>query len=336
LMLYRDGELSILAAHGYSVPSGNGKFNSFLKGTYSFPPTLNNRGQIAFVANLRETTGGSSDNEGVFLAEKDKITEVVRKGEFVPGGNGRFRTFYNYVAFNDIGTVVFIADLTGTTGGTSDDSGIFMARDGQITTLARKGQAPPEGNGAFFAFNAFGLYSYPVLNERNDVAFFAYLSGSSSGNGDNTGIYFVSPDQSMQTVVREGQSVAGRKIIELAAEGGFLSIPNPGGGEGFNDNGEIAFAAISAAGPAIYHWTKSSPESIGSVALAEGNLVISMTVSAGSTNYIQAASSLNPAQGAFTDISGPIFSQTGARFTTNYLVPIINGTSRYFRSRRAP
>ena len=62
----------------------------------------------------------------------------------------------------------FTASLNGTSGGSTDNSGIFRGSGGNITQIARRGQAAPDANGTFSSFGR------PMLNNSGDVAFWAF------------------------------------------------------------------------------------------------------------------------------------------------------------------
>jgi hypothetical protein len=114
------------------------------------------------------------------------MVQVVRKGQSVPGGNGRFAANFSRPALNDAGQLAFRAFLTGTSGGTSDNTGIFLfddalgivqvARTGDAflgSTIAELGFAPPEGLGEEHS----GLNKSGVPR----VAFFFRLADSREG-----------------------------------------------------------------------------------------------------------------------------------------------------------
>ena len=69
------GALDAARREGQSAPDGNGVLLSFLD------PALNASGQMAFVANLIGTSGGASDNFGIFLANGIDTIQVVREGQ---------------------------------------------------------------------------------------------------------------------------------------------------------------------------------------------------------------------------------------------------------------
>ncbi|HEY3856079.1 MAG TPA: choice-of-anchor tandem repeat NxxGxxAF-containing protein [Verrucomicrobiae bacterium] len=310
--------VTVLARYGQIVPNGNGTFSSFRETT----PAFNDNGQIAFESALGGTTGGSTDNAGLYRSDGVTMTEVARKGQFVPGGNGRFLDFGNtdVVAINNRGQVAFFADLTGTTGGTGDNAAICLADGASIIQVVRKGQAAPDGNGVFSGFG------YPSINNKGQVAFTATLTGTSRGTLDNQGIFLADPSLGILQVVRSGLMVGG----ETLSNPEFLYGPNFGGLTGLNDNGQMAFWAGLNGNYAVFLW--SLPEII-SVARVSNDVLVTVQAVGGTTNYVQATSTLGS---SFTDIASVVLPGSGL-VTTNVLdTGGATNTGRYYRIRQLP
>ena len=254
LVLYDGSQLVPLVKIGDRISSGVGEFRTFMNGFSQVPPTLNDRGQIAFTAQLSGTPGGTTDDEGVFIAEKTKTVEVARKGQLSPDGNGRFSKLLNYVALNNSGTVVFAAELTETARGFEDDSGIFMMRDGVLRTLVRKGSVVPEGDGTFTQLEVDGFFRYPMLNEANEVAFIAGVFPEDRG-WDVMGLYFIDETGSIQKVFRSLDTLGSVSDVSIDS-GSVLSFPDPGGTTAFNDSGDIVFIARKLGATFLCFWSK--------------------------------------------------------------------------------
>ncbi len=186
------GPITQIAREGQAAPDGNGSF------AYFEDPSLNDAGQVAFKAWLRDTAGGSDDNQGIFRGAGGRITQIAREGQPTPDGNGTF-AYFEDPSLNDAGQAAFYATLTGTSGGTSDDNGIFRGAGSTITQIAREGQAAPDGNGMFDFFTDL------ALNHAGQAAFFAELTGTSGGWTDNTGI-FRGAGGTITQIAREGQA----------------------------------------------------------------------------------------------------------------------------------
>lgn len=314
--LLADGSsLKILTRSQRSSPDGNGVFSLFPNELTA----VNDRGEIAFVANLTGTTGGTADNLGLYRTDGDTTVQLVRKGQFVPNGNGRFLDFggQNYVAINNSGQVAFFANLTGTTGGSSDNAGIFLVTGTTVTQLARKGQSAPDSNGVY---TAFGL-GHPALNNKGQVAFNATLTSTSGGSTDNQGVYLVEADGSIQQIIRAGQVIDG----ETVGTPTFLDGPNYGGISGLNDEGQLAVWSALNGNNAVFLWSR--PEML-SPTVASNIVSIGWKSFGGATSIVQAASSLT---GTFTNIA--IVSTRANRLVrTNFSEPITtNSRTRFYK-----
>ncbi|MEQ1904803.1 MAG: choice-of-anchor tandem repeat NxxGxxAF-containing protein, partial [Pirellulaceae bacterium] len=162
--------LSILR-EGTAVPGGNGVFDDI--GSFA---SFDNNGQIAAGLNLRGTSGGSNDNSGIFRLGGTPVL-IAREGGSA-AGNGTFGNLGGItIGSNDLGQVVFISDLIGTSGGVLDDQGIFTGSGGALTQIVRQGQAAPDSNGTINSL--FGAQ----INNLGQVAFSATISGGTSNQG---------------------------------------------------------------------------------------------------------------------------------------------------------
>ncbi|MEQ1905761.1 MAG: choice-of-anchor tandem repeat NxxGxxAF-containing protein [Pirellulaceae bacterium] len=223
------GNINVIALDGQLAPDANGTFNSFDN------PVLNNSNQLAFRAGLIGTSGGSSDNNGIFRGSGEIITQIARAGQLAPDANGTFSNFGS-PALNDLGQAAFWANLTGTSGGSRDNIGIFRGGGGSVTQIARKGQSAPDANGTFLGFGD------PVLNNSGQVAFDGYLDDTSGGLSDDGGI-FTSDGIDFFQVIREGDSLGG----------GIIDVIN---GVSLNEHGQIAYQATLIGGnQVIGRWT---------------------------------------------------------------------------------
>ncbi len=171
-------DLIPLARESEPSPDGNGTFGSYTSFAY---PCLNDSGQVAFTARLSGTVGGSLDNDVLFRAEDDSPTVIIaREGDLIPDATGFFGALHNGVARQHAiangGRVAFVAPLTGTPGGTTDNQALYSS-DGPGTTAehARRGDVAPGTGG--LTFN--GLYPPQVNNESPvTMAFYASLGTS--------------------------------------------------------------------------------------------------------------------------------------------------------------
>ncbi len=179
-----------IARTGDPVPGGDGQVG--LLST----PLINNLGQTGVGVFLRNATFG--DRGALYRGEGTALTQIVRDGQTVPGGNGRFfcRSTPSFVGPNDLGQFAFEIAIAVATGGA--DRGIFRGDGTTLVKIALASEPVPTGVGQFISFS-----ETPALDETGRTAFPARLTGT-SGNGDNTGIYFGDENGLIQ-IVREGQ-----------------------------------------------------------------------------------------------------------------------------------
>jgi hypothetical protein len=244
--------LTQIARAGQAAPDGNGTFSA-----HSFRnPALNELGQTAFLARLDDTSGGLSDNHGIFRGDGvTNLTQIARAGQAPPDGNGTFSGFgFGDPALNNDGQVAFLATLTGTTGGFSGHSGIFRG-DGltSLTQIARAGQAAPGGSGELLGFDD------PALNDAGQVAFLANLPGRSSREGRSVGIFFHDDALGLLKVARSGDVLLGSTIINLHFQSSEANSSNER--SGLNELGQVAYAYDLADGNSgVAIWTLTVPE----------------------------------------------------------------------------
>ena len=322
-ILLDDGTgLRVLLRSGQALPDGSGQFSLFP----ALDLALNDSNQVAFVANLSGTTAGPTDNLGLYRAQRGALVQLARKSQFVPGGNGRFLDFggQNYVTINNSGAVAFLADLTGTSGGTTDNAAIYLATSAGITQIVRKGQQAPDGNGVF------SKLGYPALNNSNQIAFVATLSGTRGGTTDNQAIYFVDDSLSIKPVIRAGQLFNGKTI----ATPNFLDGPNYGGLSGLNDNSQIAVWSALNGNNAVFLWSNSDAQNglkLLSAASLGKDVSVSFQAQAGTTNFLQEAST---PQGPFVDVVSLVLVGNGL-ITTNFNeTGGATNNSRFYRIRQ--
>ena len=210
----------------------NGRFDRFGLQLQTMVLASNSRGETAFYATIRR----SQSEEGLFLAEADgKIAPIAVAGDPVPDQAGQLIAGFGErpaPVMNDEGSVAFIATLAGGRGAT----GVFLASDGRLRTIASAGMKAPVILGGIGVFAEFEAVS---LNSRGDVAFLAWVR-----HGRET----------IEVVYVARKVGAVHHLTKIAASG----EPAPGGGffSGFgapvvNNKGAIAFPAVVKLGPAL-------------------------------------------------------------------------------------
>lgn len=222
LYLVDSGSAMQVVGKGQSVPGGNGAFNFFFYGSQ------NSLGQVGFQATLSGTSGGTSDDRGLYFWNPNgTITQIAREGQAAPDGNGVF-SFLGETDWSDSGYAVFNANLSGTTGGSADNRGIFRGNGTTVEQIARAGQAAPGGNGNFSQFSA------AQHNNSNQIAFQSDLVGTAGGSVDNSGIFRWGTSGIVE-IARAGQATPDGNGIYA----GFEDERAPA----INDAGHVAFLA---------------------------------------------------------------------------------------------
>ena len=220
--LYIAGSSGItqLAKKGDPVPGGNGVFEDFFD-----PAGPNENGQVAFIGRISGSSGGESDNEGIYLVDESGVTELAREGNPVPGGNGIFGDFRMLSGINDSGQAAFSAHLDGTTGGERDNEAIYLSNGSGLTELVRKGEPVPGGGG-----DILDSEFYPRgPNENGQVAFGAGIGSSDEDVHIDSALFLAGPS-GITTLVRHGDPGPG-------GVGKFAQF----GLAGLNDSGQIVF-----------------------------------------------------------------------------------------------
>jgi hypothetical protein len=218
--------LVTIAVEGQAAPDANGTIGSISD------VSLNDAGQVVFNSSLMQgTAGGAADNSGIFRGTGGSLTQIAREGNAAPGGGGGAFGSFNNIKMNSSGQVAFTSSsMTGTSGGTANDRGVFSGDGGAITEIAREGDTAPDANGTLSNFGNVGI------RDDGQVAFVDFtIQGTSGGFADNSGIFRGS---STAQLVREGQAAPG-------AGGGLVGSTS---NVQFNEAGQVAFESFGGAG----------------------------------------------------------------------------------------
>lgn len=244
------GNFTPLYVEGDTAPDGNGTL-SFITGHMS----MNNTGQVAFEAIMTGTANGSQDSEGIFRADGTTVRQIAREGQSANGDGIISTMFSTAVRINEPGQVAFTATLRDTSGGNTNDSGIYRSSTSgfSLTEIARKGQAISTGDGLMGSI----AFANIALNDQGHVAFQSGLSSTTNNSG-----IFIGDGVELLTVAQEGQELNGSTIVSLSFTGGeqFQS--------GLNNLGQVAYRATLADGSSVVqkwtpdlHWRTTSSTS---------------------------------------------------------------------------
>ncbi len=183
-----DGSItSTIVRRGSISPDGDGQFSFFASS-----PRINSSGQVAILATVVGTASG--DSESILMRSEANLDVgvIARSGDAAPDGNGVFdivagSSAFNTPLINDLGQMVFEARMTATSGGSSDDYGLFIYDDlNGIRTVVREGDSYlgsvitnftfEKGSFAYSTdrdgFNEFGqvTYSFSLADGRRGIA----------------------------------------------------------------------------------------------------------------------------------------------------------------------
>lgn len=216
-------EIEVICLSGEPSPDGNGEFQWFL------PPSLNDAGGVAFEARLRNTAQGVLDDNALFLATDKGIVQLVREGQAVPDLNGVFSVFGLGTVFgnpapllNENGQIAFLARLLQSSGGTADNSGLYLAGPAGVIQLVREGQAAPGSKSLIFGDMAEPFWPPFVLNDAGQVSFLTEFSAG--GMEPITGAYRASPS-GVDFLTLDGTAAPGGGVF--ASVGGLFGILGP-------------------------------------------------------------------------------------------------------------
>ena len=222
-------------------------------------PKINALGDIAFNAFL---AGGEVDANGKWSiwSESNGVFELLAQaGSPAPGvsDNVDFLSFGFFPEINDAGQVAFEARLTGSDVNILNEKSIWLKTVGVPELVIRGGsQAPGTPAGA-----EFGSFGPLVLNSRGQLAFTANLfiprqfgrDGPFFGNpeggvnsSNSSGLWATDTSGALRLIAREGDVLQiGPNDFRTVASLNFTGSTGNGDGlaSGFNDRGQIAFAA---------------------------------------------------------------------------------------------
>jgi hypothetical protein len=210
-------DFTLIVTLGDPAPGG-GNF------TFDFEPwSINNRSEVAFAADL--TTGG----EGVFLARKGQISEIMRSGQPAPGGGTFGALVWGHTDLNGKGDVAFAFALDPFTFPLGMNSGIyrFTHATGTLSAVMVPGVTPAPGGGTFQ-----GAFLHASINNRGDIAFAGIVPTTAGISGDlGIGVFLADKKGQISSVLSPGDPAPGGGTFDFAE--------NPW----INDKGDIAFGA---------------------------------------------------------------------------------------------
>ncbi len=242
-------DVSVRASHGQIAPDTGG--GTFSLGAFFNPATLNASGTFAFFSQA----SGALRNQGIFTADDSGAVHAIAVGcgggggSGIPGAGcgdpspigGTFSGFFSGTIFapaiNDVGDVLFLADVAGGTA----PRGLFLysAATQAITRIAAVGDPSPIGG-------TFGAVGPGSMNNTGGIVFLAAPIGTTNSN------IFMWNGGVISKVAAIGDPAPGGGTFSLLGTEsfGFQDGTNIPGGPApdINDSGQIAFRAIVSGG----------------------------------------------------------------------------------------
>ena len=208
----------VVATIGDPAPGGGAFTNDFE------PTALNNRGELAFTADLAVPGHEGQFEEGLFLADGGTVQAIVRHGQSAPGGGTFSVGELGNVGLNDDGDVAFGFSLEPFDFSTPLHGGVYRW-SGVSKTLSPVviPNVTPDPSGGVFVGVDFGV----SLNNQGALVFTSYVTNTPAGLG--RGAFLQDKSGRITSIMRPG---------DPAPEGGtFIRAINPC----INDTGDITF-----------------------------------------------------------------------------------------------
>lgn len=243
--VYQNGQgLRKVARAGEHAPGTTE--DTFFKGIYPTSVVLNNAGTTAFAALLIGPDIDTTKSTGIWIDRGEKLEAIAVATDPAPDTDGDVN-FERLSAFalNHNGDIVLRAALEGADVTIENNQGIWTDRGGGILRkIVQKGDPAP---GTDAGVN-FSILNQPLINGHAKIAFQAAIT-EAGRNGiwaeDRHGVLTLIAKEGGLIDVNVGPQEDLRTISRLSLSGGFTGNSSSVGGRstGFNDLGQIAFAA---------------------------------------------------------------------------------------------
>ncbi|MBA3482089.1 MAG: hypothetical protein H0T51_09770 [Pirellulales bacterium] len=258
------GGLQLVARIGDVVPTINATLNSFTT------PRISNSGHVTFLATLSGDGVDATNNDIILTGRPGQLSIVAREGD-IASAIGPDKTFVDLTnpfrfrspVVDSRGRVFFASGLHDPAVEENNDWALWMSDEGQLTQLARKGEAAPGGGVFEYLHSGYRGTDGVAVNAHGQVAFMAYVA---SFGRQHLGIYAQDRLGTLQLI----QSISTDSNNSLAFN------QHSGGQDGwassFNDRGELVFYR---SGEILMSTRAAIPEPTAARLLAGGLLVVS-------------------------------------------------------------
>jgi hypothetical protein len=235
------GNTSLVVRGGDHVPGLSSDIN-FRNPSIS-GMSLNDGGKIAFRSFV---TGASSGNSGIWLWEYGQpLTQIARRGEFVPGEPTTFGALGFDVRLNNSGDVAFFDSRI-------RDRVWVRQTDGEYRLIAEEGDSAP---GTMAGVSFLELNDTFEMNKSGHIAIWASLTGIGVSAANNEGIWR-EDDEGLHLVVRLGDQAPGTSAgVHFSNLGqptingiGQVAFPGYLSGVGVTDENDFGFWALDRNG----------------------------------------------------------------------------------------
>jgi hypothetical protein len=184
-------------------------------GNISATPSMNDLGQVTFMAPLKTTPSGTTNSgSGIWMGDPAVgMTLVARDGNMAPGAGGATFATFTRPALNNAAEYAFTGSLTiGGSVTAENNSAVWVARDGNpLAMLIREADHAP-GTGPAVGFSTFDSLR---INAAGHTAFRATLAGI-PGAGESgvtplndSGVWSEGAGGGRQLIVRENDQAPG-------------------------------------------------------------------------------------------------------------------------------
>ena len=228
--IWSDGSgngIELIARKGYLAPGTTANFDRLVVDTGI---ALNGKGQTAFSFTLNGPGVNSTNDSGIWSEGNGNGLELVaREGNVAPGTSAHFDRFVigGPPMLNDLGDMVFVADLAGPNVESNNNRGIWSnAGENDLHLVVRKGDAVPG-----IANSVFDNFSIPQINSDGQIVFAGTLSGLDIDNSNQESIWRVDASGVLHLIAQSGDNAPGTNAI-------FSRTYGPG----LNNMGKVGFA----------------------------------------------------------------------------------------------